>query len=275
MFILPDTQEAIVPQEQWDRVQELRKNKRRITKGERQGLFSGLLFCADCGSKLNFATCKRYEGRQDRYVCSKYRSGRGTCSGHIIREEVLRDVVLDRIRAVTAYVRQDVEGFQAGWLHCRREDQEKSILEDKRRLAQAKKRLADTDVLMTHIYEDMVLGTLSRERYQKMAEGYEAEQASLNNEVIALEDWVEAREEMDDGLDRFVALVERYVDIPELTPTIVNEFIKKIIVYAPEKSGLRRIQKVRIIFNFLDELDIPEIGEPVVTETTYGHGKTA
>ena len=63
--------------------------------------------------------------------------------------------------------------------------------------------------------------------------------------------------------------------LPELTPTIVNEFVKKIIVYAPEKSGIIRIQKVKIIFNFLDELDIPEIGEPIVTETTYGHGKTA
>ena len=160
-------------------------------------------------------------------------------------------------------------------LHCRREDQEKSIREDRRRLTQAKKRLAEIDVLMTRIYEDMVLGNLSRERYQKMAEGYEAEQASLNNEIIGLEDWVETREEMDDSLDQFVALVEKYVDIPELTPTIVNEFIKKIIVYAPEKSGTRRIQKVKIIFNFLDELDMPEIGEPVVTETTYGRSKTA
>ena len=275
MFILPGTQEAIVPQEQWDRVQELRKNKRRVTKGERQGLFSGLLFCADCGSKLNFATCKRFEGRQDRYVCAKYRSGRGACSGHIIREEVLRDVVLERIRAVTEMIRSDVEGFQEDWLQCRREDQEKSIREDKRRLAQAKKRLADIDVLMTRIYEDMVLGNLSQERYQKMSEGYEAEQSNLNNEIIGLEDWVETREEMDNSFDQFAALVEKYVDIPELTPTIVNEFIKKIIVYAPEKQGTKRIQKVRIIFNFLDELDTPEIGEPVITETTYGRGKTA
>ena len=80
---------------------------------------------------------------------------------------------------------------------------------------------------------------------------------------------------MDDSFDRFAALVEKYVDIPELMPAIVNEFIKKIIVYAPEKQGSRRIQKIRIIFNFLDELDMPEIGEPVVTETTYGRRKTA
>ena len=275
MFILPDTQEAIVPQEQWDRVQELRTNKRRITKGERQGLFSGLLFCADCGSKLNFATCKKYEGKQDRYVCSKYRSGRGSCSGHIIREEVLRDVVLERIRAVTEMVRSDVEGFQEDWLQCRREEQEKSIREDKRRLEKARKRMADIDVLMTRIYEDMVLGNMSRERYQKMAERYEAEQASLHNEIIGLEDWVGIREERDNSFNQFASLVEKYVDIPELTPTIVNEFIKKIIVYAPEKHGAKRIQRIRLIFNFLDELGMAEISGPVMTETTYGRRKTA
>ena len=275
MFILPDTQEAIVPKEQWDRVQELRQHKRRMTKAERQGLFSGLVVCADCGSKLHFATCKNFEGRQDHYVCAKYKSGRGTCSAHYIREDVLRDVVLERIRAVTEYIRADVEGFQEEWLMCRREEQEKSIREDKRRLEKSKKRLADIDKLITRIYEDMVLGNLSQERYQKMLEGYEAEQAALNNEVIGLEDWVATREEMEDNVDQFLALLEKYVDIPELTPTIVNEFIKQIIVYAPDKSSGKRTQKVKIVFNFLEEVEVPEISEPVITQTTYGRRKTA
>ena len=275
MFILPDTQEAIVPKEQWDRVQELRQHKRRMTKAERQGLFSGLVVCADCGSKLHFATCKNFEGRQDHYVCAKYKSGRGTCSAHYIREDVLRDVVLERIRAVTEYVRADVEGFQEDWLMCRREEQEKSIREDRRRLEKSKKRLADIDKLITRIYEDMVLGNLSQERYQKMLEGYEAEQAALNNEVIGLEDWVATREEMEDNVDQFLALLEKYVDIPELTPTIVNEFIKQIIVYAPDKSSGKRTQKVKIVFNFLEEVEVPEISEPVITQTTYGRRKTA
>lgn len=275
MFILPDTQEAIVPKEQWDRVQELRQHKRRMTKAERQGLFSGLVVCADCGSKLHFATCKNFEGRQDHYVCAKYKSGRGTCSAHYIREDVLRDVVLERIRAVTEYIRADVEGFQEEWLMCRREEQEKSIREDKRRLEKAKKRLADIDKLITRIYEDMVLGSLSQGRYQKMLEGYEAEQTALNNEVIGLEDWVATREEMEDNVDQFLALLEKYVDIPELTPTIVNEFVKQIIVYAPDKSSGKRTQKVKIVFNFLEELEVPEISEPVITQTTYGRRKTA
>ena len=155
---------------------------------------------------------------------------------------------------------------------CRREEQEKSIREDKRRLEKSKKRLADIDKLITRIYEDMVLGSLSQERYQKMLEGYEAE---LNNEVIGLEDWVATREEMEDNVDQFLALMEKYVDIPELTTTIVNEFIKQIIVYAPDKSSGKRTQKVKIVFNFLEEVEVPEISEPVITKTTYGRRKTA
>ena len=238
-------------------------------------MFAGLVVCADCGSKLHFATCKNFDGKQDHYVCAKYKSGRGTCSAHYIREDVLRDVVLERIRAVTDYIRSDVEGFQEDWLMCRREEQEKSIREDKRRLEKAKKRLADIDKLITRIYEDMVLGSLSQERYQKMLEGYEAEQASLNNEIIGLDDWVATREEMEDNVDQFLALLEKYVDIPDLTQTIVNEFIKQIIVYAPEKVNGKRTQKVKIVFNFLEEVEVPEISEPVITKTTYGRRKTA
>lgn len=121
----------------------------------------------------------------------------------------------------------------------------------------------------------MVLGSLSQERYQKMLEGYEAEQASLNNEIIGLDDWVATREEMEDNVDQFLALLEKYVDIPDLTQTIVNEFIKQIIVYAPEKVNGKRTQKVKIVFNFLEEVEVPEISEPVITKTTYGRRKTA
>ena len=127
---------------------------------------------------------------------------------------------------------------------------------------------------MTKIYEDMVLGDLSRERYQKMANSYEAEQERLKLEIAVTEEWVEQREEMDDNLDRFFALVEKYVDIPELTPTIVNEFIKKIIVYAPDKSSGKRTQEIRIIFNFLDEVELPEFNGPVTVEQIQRRRKT-
>ena len=275
MCIFPDTQEAIVSQAQWDRVQELRKNKRRPTKAERQGLFSGLLFCPDCGNKLHFATCKSFDGKQDHYVCSSYKSGRGTCSAHYIREDVLRELVLERIRAVNAYIRQDVEGFQEEWLQCRRSDQERSIREDRKRVEQAKKRLADLDVLLSRLYEDFVLGDLSKERYKKMTADYEAEQERLKLEIEVTEEWLETQETMSADVDAFVALTQKYVDVPELTPTIVNEYIKKIEVFPPDKSSGKRVQKVKIYFNFVDDVEIPVISEPVVAKSTPGRRKTA
>ena len=275
MCIFPDTQEAIVSQAQWDRVQELRKNKRRPTKAQRQGLFSGLLFCPDCGNKLHFATCKSFDGKQDHYVCSSYKSGRGTCSAHYIREDVLRELVLERIRAVNAYIRQDVEGFQEEWLQCRRSDQERNIREDRKRVEQAKKRLADLDVLLSRLYEDFVLGDLNKERYKKMTADYEAEQERLKLEIEVTEEWLETRETMSADVDAFVALTQKYVDVPELTPTIANEYIKKIEVFAPDKSSGKRVQKVKIYFNFVDDVEIPVISEPVVAKSTPGRRKTA
>ena len=217
MFIVPDTQEAIVSQAQWDRVQELRKNKRRPTKAERQGLFSGLLFCPDCGNKLHFATCKNFDGKQDHYVCSSYKSGRGTCSAHYIREDVLRELVLERIRAVNAYIRSDVEGFQEEWLHYRRADQERDIREDQKRVEQARKRLANLDVVMSRLYEDYALGEIGKEKYKKMTADYEAEQERLKLEIETTEEWVEQRQTMGDDLDAFIALTKKYVDVTELT----------------------------------------------------------
>lgn len=276
MFIIPDTQEAIVSKEQWDRVQELRKQRHRtIQRAEREGMFAGLVFCADCGSRLHFATSKNFEGRQDHYVCARYKGGRGECTGHYIREFVLRDIVLERIRAVTAYVREDAESFQEKWMQCRRDQQEQNIRKDKKHLAQLQKRLADIDKLLKRIYEDHVLGTLSLERYQKMAGDYEEEQDQLEIEIEVYEGIVASQQEANDNYDAFAALVEKYVDIPELTPTIVNEFIKKIIVHAPDKSSGKRTQKVEIIFNFVGEVEISALSKPVIVESAYGRKKTA
>ena len=276
MYIVPDTQEAIVSKEQWDRVQELRQQRHRtIQRAERQGLFAGITFCADCGSRLHFATSKSFEGKQDHYVCSQYKSGRGECSAHYIREYVLRDIVLERIRAVTAYVREDAESFQEEWMQCRRDQQELEIRQNKKHLAQLNKRRSDIDRLLKRIYEDHVLGTLSLERYQKMEADYEEEQEQLEIEIDVLEQFVESQQEANDNYDAFAALVEKYVDIPELTPIIVNEFIKKIIIHAPDKSSGKRIQKVEIIFNFVGEVEIPALSEPVIVETTLGRKKTA
>ena len=252
MYIVQGTQEAIVPMEQWKRVQELRKNKRRNTKADHHGLFSGLLFCADCGSKLTFATCCTDSFRHDHYICSHYRSGHGDCTGHYIREDALAEIVLDRIRAVNEFVRVDVEGFEEEWLHCSQKEQERAIRENEKRIAQIRKRLADIDTLQSRIYEDSVLGNLSRERWQKMSRDYDAEQERLQLELEVLAESMEQQQDDVDAVAQFKRLAAKYLDVPELTPTIVNEYIQKIIVHAPEKDRGIRTQRIQIIFNFAD-----------------------
>ena len=209
------------------------------------------------------------------FAAGEYKGGRGVCTAHYIREDVLRELVLERIRAVNAFIRQDVDGFQEEWLRCRREDQEKNLRDDRRRMEKAKKRLADLDLLISRLYEDSVLGTLSMERYRKMSADYEAEQERLRLEIEETKEWVLQQEEMNESLDAFIALAEKYVEVPELTQAIVNEYIKKIVVYAPDKSGGRRQQKVKIYFNFLDDVEIPAISAPAISETRRESRKTA
>ena len=242
---------------------------------ERQGLFAGLVYCADCGSKLHFATCKGFEGKQDHYRCSKYKSGRGECSAHYIREDVLRELVQERIQAVNEYIRSDVEGFQEEWLHYRRADQERDIREDQKRMEQAKKRLATLDVVISRLYEDYALGEISKEKHKKMTSDYEAEQERLKLEIETTEEWVEQRQAMGDDLDAFIALTKKYVDVTELTQTIVNEYIRKIVIHAPDKSSGKCRQKVEIFFNFVDDVEIPVLAEPMIAESTLGRRKTA
>lgn len=110
--IFPNTQPAIIKEQVFARVQELRENKRCPSKTGKQGLFSGLLYCADCGGKLYFCTTNSFTPKQDHYVCSHYKSNTGTCSAHFIREETLKLFVLQRIFDVTALFFDDAMAFE-------------------------------------------------------------------------------------------------------------------------------------------------------------------
>ena len=253
--IFPDTQPAIINEKEWERVQELRANKRRPAKqAERQGLFSGLLYCADCGSKLHFATGKNMTPEQDCYRCARYKSNTGDCTMHFIREETLKRFVLRRIFDVTAMFFEDILSFQKAVYEQRFEEAEKAAKKRKREIAQAEKRIAELDRIFKRIYEDDISGAISHERFLKLSAEYEAEQKELTEKVKADREMVNAYEQDKADFDSFAAVIRKYVGITELTPTIVNEFVKKIIVHAPDKSSGHRRQKIQIIWNFVGEL---------------------
>lgn len=254
--IFPNTQPAIIEEQVFERVQELRANKRRPAKqAERQGLFSGLLYCADCGNRLHFATGKSMTPAQDCYRCSRYKSNTGDCTMHFIREETLKLFVRQRIFDVTAMFFDDIQGFQNMVYQQRFEEAEKAVKQKKKELEQAKKRIAELDRIFKRIYEDDISGTISHERFLKLSSEYEAEQKELIEFVSARQTAVTTYEQNRMDFDSFATIIRKYVGIRELTPTIVNEFVKKIIVHAPDKSSGHRRQKIEIVWNFIGELE--------------------
>ena len=271
--IFKDTQPAIIHQKVWKRVQELRANKRRPAKqAERQGLFSGLLYCADCGSKLHFATGKCMTPKQDCYRCSKYKSNTGDCTMHFIREETLKLFVRQRIFDVTAMFFDDIDAFQKAIVKQRFEETEKAVKRRKKELEQAKKRITELDRIFKRIYEDDIAGAISHERFLKLSAEYEAEQKELTEFVKSEQAAVNNYEQDKSDFDSFAAVIRKYVGIRELTPTIVNEFVKKIIVHAPDKSSGHRRQKIQIVWNFIGELKQNEDEQAIERQRK---GKTA
>lgn len=256
--IFPDTQPAIIHEKVWERVQELRANKRRPAKqAERQGLFSGLLYCADCGSKLHFATGKNMTSQQDCYRCAKYKSNTGDCTMHFIRQETLKLFVLRRIFDVTALFFDNAGAFMEMARMQRFEEAEKEARKRRREIAQAEKRIAELDRIFKRIYEDDISGAISHERFLKLSSEYDAEQRELTEKVKADREMVSTYEQDKSDFDSFAGIIRKYVGITELTPTIVNEFVKKIIVHAPDKSSGHRRQKIQLVWNYIGEVNLP------------------
>ena len=177
--IIPNTQEAIIDENMWLRVQELRNNKRRNTKTGKTSLFSGLVFCADCGAKLHFCASKSLKKNQEFFRCANYKDGRGKCTIHFIRDVVLEQIVRDAIGDLADFVRCYepifiyMQKMKSGDFQKKKQQNLKETIES------STKRIADLDKLFSRIYEDNVIGKLSDERYARMSADYEAEQKEL------------------------------------------------------------------------------------------------
>ena len=207
----------------------------------------------------------RGKTNRDSYYCGKYALGRGDCSAHYIREAVLKTIVLEQIVYMTSYVAAEAVDFAGEWMQSQRKRREKELQQAQKRMEQARRRSDEIDDLLTRAYEDYSKGVLSLERCQKMSAKYEQEQKELTDEISTLDKIVRRQVETNDHFAQFMNLLRKYVGagIAELTPTIVNEFVKKIIVHEADNSSGKRVQKIEIIFNFIGELDFPAINQPI------------
>ena len=267
--IFENTHDAIVDEETFHRVQELRKNKRRPARTGKSNMFSGVVRCADCGEKLYYCTGNSFESRQDHFVCSTSRKkGKEVCDTHFIRAVVLEEGTLQHMRMVISCVASYEDAFRRALGAKRSAEVRKELAAKRRMLQKSENRLAELDRLFKRIYEDMVNGKLSEARFQMLSEDYEQEQADLRIKIEMLEEEIQNQEDQADNVDKFICQAKKYLHLEKLTPAVLNDLVNAVYVHAPDKSSGHRVQDVEISYNYIGIL-------PATLLYDLQNGKTA
>ena len=255
--IIPNMQEPIISEEQWLRVQELRKHRRRPTATGRASLFSGLVYCPDCGAKLHFCAAKSLKRNQEFWRCSNYKDGRGTCQIHYIHDVVLERIVLEAISSLADFVKCHEPVFLymlAKKTNAMRQKEHKRL---EQAVEQGTKRIAEIDRLIEKVFEQNAIGVLSDERFSKMLQSYEKEQKALTQEVAESRQTLEEAKQKATDLRLLLRTLREMTEINELTPTLVNSLIERIEVHNNDKSSGHCYVKVDIYFTAVGMIDIP------------------
>ena len=255
--IIPNMQEPIISEDVWLRVQELRKNRRRNTATGRTSLFSGLVFCPDCGAKLHFCAAKSLKPNQEFFRCANYKDGRGTCKIHYIRNVALEKIVLEAISDMADFVRCHESIFLYMIAKKNKAMQKAEFERLKKTVANSKVRLGELDKLMAKLYEDNVLGRVTDDFFQMMMKNYEREQKELTMAVADGEQVLQSSEQKSADTRLLIRTFREMTDIKELTPIIVNKLIERIEVHNNDKSSGHCYVKVDIYFTGVGMISIP------------------
>lgn len=268
LMIFENTHEAIIDEETWNNVQRLIETKRRPKKnGAPPCRLSGLLYCADCGSKLSHRYNSRNKYDADNsYGCSSYRQYTRNCTMHYIRVSVVEKLILETIREVSAYALSNEKEFVKKVREASDVQQEATMKEYRRRLGKAKRRHEELDDLVKKLYESFATGKIPEKHFDRLLSGYDAEQTALEAEMQELQTGLDRYGADSVRADRFLELVKRYTDFSELTTPMLNEFIEKVVVHEADKSTGDRVQKVDIYLNFIGAFTVPKMEAALTAE---------
>ena len=267
--IFENTHEAIIDQQTFDLVQKIRGNVRRYPDGWGEAApLTGLLYCADCGGKMYVHRTNNGK-RISQYTCSQYSKvpvGKLCTTQHRINEDVVLSLVSEMLKAIAEYAKHDRAEFVRVVQEAQSSQQTAEVRKQRTRLATAKQRVSELEVLLCKIYEDNILGKLSDSRYATLDAQYEKEQTELTAEISVLEKAIKSYEKHEKDADRFIALIDKYENFDKLTIAMLNEFIEKILVHERDRKGsIQTTQEVEIYFNFVGRFVPPAFGEAELT----------
>ena len=263
LLVFYNTHEAIIDQETYDKAQRMRKRVSPRRNSEKPAhRLSGLLYCADCGSRLAYINSKPKDGKiydsNQAFRCSRYHNKYHSCTGHYIKASTIEMLIYQAAKRVSQYVLKDekefVEQLKAQYeLQC-----EKDNTDDKKELLEAKRRMMDLDDLIKGLYENFTLGRLPERQFNRLMTEYDTEQSSLEQRISELETATERISTKAVQIDKFVRLVKKYRDFEELTTPMLNDFIEKVVIHEAEGGRTKdRTQQVDIYFNFIGNFVLP------------------
>ena len=258
-LIFENTHEPIIDRATWERVQELRKQRKRPNRYDEMGLFSGLVFCADCGSVMYQQRYDTPNRKQDCYICGSYKKRTRNCTAHFIRTDLLTAGVLANLRQVTEYAAKHESRFVKLLVQQNEIGGKRKTAAAIKQLEQAQERISEISRIIKRLYEDNVNGKISDERFMELSADYEAEQAELKKRAAALQAELDKSQAATVNAEKFMGIVRKHLAFEELTPTLLREMIEKIVVHecSYDENGTRR-QDIEIYYSFVGKIDLPE-----------------
>ena len=257
-IIYRNTQEPIIDEKTFETVQQMRKVKRARTKYNEPNMFSGLLYCADCGNHLTIQRVARNR-KMDNFSCATYRKKKkGLCSCHRILVSDLETIVKEDLQKVCEYVLFHEKEFTDEYLSGSKRETEKFQSKTKSEIKRLSDRQEEIGKIIRKLYEDNVSGRITDERFDFLAKSYEDEGNDLKQKILELQNAFAASVQDEEKLSKFLKVVKSYTKIEELTPEILNSFIEKIYIGETEKYEGRKMQEVEIIYKFVGAINLPQ-----------------
>lgn len=254
--VFENTHEPIVDEGVFERVQQIRNaGKRRHNSSGRVSLFSGLVYCADCKSKMIFSRGACLKPEQDYYCCSGFRVKKRRCeSSHYVRRVVLEEMLLNYLQRITAFASEHEKAFMEK-LQSRDADKfTREVASAKKSLNQSEKRIKELDNIIQRLYEDKVTGIINDDRFVKLSQGYEREQKDLMISTQSLQAQIAKNQESRNNVDKFLTRIRKYTNMTELTTGMLNELIERIEVHARDKRYTKGAQQVDVFFNYVGNI---------------------